>query len=133
MIKYFSFALLISSSLFAMEVTQEQIDFFKPALIQSKTDELMKKLNSQKRTLRWCEYATLSTLFASLAAKLGYIPSDKIGARGYLIMAGGCAFFTFGGIMSVGKLENELKKVPELIDDEYVKNHIKNCRRKPKV
>lgn len=125
--------LLLSFSLAAMEITQEQINFYKPHLIQNKEEELNKKLASKRRTLRLCEYATGGALIASLAAKLGFIPNDKIGVRGYLIMAGGCAFFTFGGIITVGKLENELKKVPELINDEYVKNHIKNCLRKPKV
>lgn len=124
--------ILISSSLTAMEITPTQLAKRKAILIQNRTEELTKKLIYQNRVLDWSIYATGGSLIALIASKFGYNITDKIGARGYLLMAGGFGLFTVGNLIAVGKLDDEIKKVPELINDEYVKNHIENCR-KPKI
>jgi hypothetical protein len=124
--------LLVSSSLSAMEITQNEIDSIKPILIQNKQEELSKKLASQKRLLNFCVYASGSALLASVAAKFGYISTDRIGSRGYLLIASGFGLLSLGGASSVGKFYNELKNVPELINNDYVRIHLLQIR-KPKI
>ncbi|GMU19527.1 MAG: hypothetical protein AMXMBFR12_07190 [Candidatus Babeliales bacterium] len=135
MIKYFaSFILLLSVCMSAMEITQEKINENKEWIILRHMGPLEKKVERQRRLINWLFLGGCAAGTAAIATKLGYLSDQRIGVRGWSLISGACGLCCIGGISSIGKTQEEIKNLPNIITDDYVRIYLQNQKKQnPKI
>lgn len=126
--------LLLSFSSFSMEISQEEITATKQQLIKVHKTLLEEKIARHERLVKWLLRGTIAAGVAAVATKFGYLSGEKIGTRGWGLISGGCGLLCIGGISSIGKAQSQIKSLPKLLTDDYVRNYLQNQNKlNPKI
>ncbi|CAN5149248.1 hypothetical protein BH09DEP1_BH09DEP1_4710 [soil metagenome] len=122
MIKFLTpLVFLFSLGSFAMEMTQDEIIVTKKRMIDYQKNKLEEKMQRHERLLKYMFGGFSLAGVAAIATKLGYLSGERIGARGWSLISCGCGLMCMGGLSSIGKTQNEIKNLPNIITDDYVR------------
>lgn len=124
MIKSFALSALLFSGSFAMEITRDKLNATKKQIIDCQKAKLEQKVQRHERLLKYLFGGSCLAGAAAIATKLGYLSGEKIGARGWGLISGACGLMCIGGLSTIGKTQDEIKNLPNIITDDYARAYL---------